>query len=191
MQAEPQLPQFGSGQPSGVEVVEPGGGAMPVGLHSGSWDFSILLGAAVFWVLSMFLLNQASSFQKWRTSGQDDAPDPHAGEILAWLVSFSVFGVWSLYLIVVFQIPLEYLIHFTLSNPKTFVPAPIIASIFPAAVSVFKFLIYSSTKIDASGSEVKGPSQLSALIGGLISFLQVCASIATLLMFRTYLFGGH
>lgn len=155
-------------------------------------DFAALLGAIVFWVLSLFLLSQASSFQKWKTAGSEGAPDSQAGVDAALVISFLVFAVWFLYLFVSLQIPIpaELLIAMPFHVPKKFVPAPLIASVFPATVATVKFLMFSAT---TSGSLTPGsasPSLWSGLIGGLFSLLHVSSSIATLIQFRVYLFGG-
>lgn len=159
------------------------GGATP--------DLAFLFGAFVFWALSMFLVNEASGFQRWKTGGSDHAPNWGTAVPLSWLVSAAVFVMWGTVVTAATgPVSIEAAFRVAVVDPQRIVPAPLIAGIFAAAVAATKFAVYSGARIGGPAMESVGAWSLPATIGAALSLLHLFASIATLVMFRSYLFEG-
>jgi hypothetical protein len=156
-------------------------------------DFAALLTSFIVWCLAFFLLHDAGRFQKWQSADDDHAPDPLTGIGLAWVVSLSAFVAWGWYVATLFRLegifpddirndPLMGLL--VLGVPRLLVPGVLIAALFPAAVAVFKYVTASlATRTPGGGPRLRG------LVGALVALINLGASVATLVMFRVYLFG--
>ncbi|MDQ2920175.1 MAG: hypothetical protein M3R52_00960 [Acidobacteriota bacterium] len=160
------------------------GGPCPQIPHNEPW---LLLGAIALCVISGFLLHQGVAFQRWVTGGEEGAPDPKAGVELAWVSSVAMAGVWVLYWFLSlpgFEREGQYLLFRVLTRSKDLAPAPLLASMVPGALAVFKFLLAGSM-MQAAHRE-RSPlirSPLAAITGAVFAILQIAASIVTLIMF--------
>lgn len=149
-------------------------------------DFAALLISLVVLSLAFFLLHDARRFQKWQSADDDQAPNPLAYIEIAWIVSLSVLALWVLYVVSHFRLPEPTWISLFFGEPRRLVPGVLIAALFPAAVAAFKYLTTTLAIRTHAGSP--GPRS-RGLAGALLALINLVASIATLVMFRDYLFG--
>jgi hypothetical protein len=149
----------------------------------------LLLGIAWFGI-AVFLLNQGVAFQRWATSSDEQAPNPRSGVQSAWIISIIIIALWALYWLVYNKdfIRLYGLLPALLgdlfNDPREFAQLPILASITPTAVALFKFLLSASAMrgtFGSSGSITRSPAP--GLVAALFSAVNLAGSIATLITF--------
>lgn len=149
--------------------------------------FLFLLFSLTLWVIALFLLHQGVAFQKWTTSQDEKAPDPEAGLVMSWVLSFVIIFLWYFYLLISRKLSLETgadLLWYTFMESREIVPAFLLASIVPAVIAIFKFLITGSSLRSFPVQNFPCMrSPLSALVGAIFAAVQLTASIATLIMF--------
>ncbi len=159
-------------------------------------DFAALLISFVVWCLAFFLLHDAGRFQKWQSADDSHAPNPLAGTELAWIVSLSVLVLWGLYVMFLFRLRVPAFFYLTddqrisllLGESRLLVPGVLIAALFPAAVAVFKYV--TATLAIRTPGGIPGPRS-RGLAGALVALINLAASVATLVVFRDYLFRAR
>jgi hypothetical protein len=149
-------------------------------------DVLFLLLSGGFLAISIFLLYQAVSFQRWVTKEDKDAPDPDAGLQIAWGTICCTIAIWIYYL---YLQEARYLsgnefVIYLINNPKKLAPALLLASCVPGFLSLFKFAFIASLARSASaqGSEASR-SPMAVVAGFAFSAISLAGSIATLIQF--------
>lgn len=148
--------------------------------------FWLFLLAIALWSVAMFLLYQSIAFQRWVTAEDKKAPDPSAGVAIAWLLSVAILALWFWR-----WVTLEWngvgevdaaLVQDFFTKSRDFALAPLVASIPPAAIALFKFsLAGAMPKAVLEGSSSRSP--LAASVAALFAVLQLASSVVTLVVF--------
>jgi hypothetical protein len=151
--------------------------------------------------ISFFLLHQAAEFQRWVTANDKAAPGSRAGIGLAWTLGILMVLCSALYWIFLHPLPPnllggraepgEVISWFVSSRPSDLAPGPLLGSIAPSALAVFKFLV-AGFIMRAAGPEAPplSRSPAAALAGALFALISLAASIATLIMFFVWSKGA-
>lgn len=162
-----------------------GGVLVPPEPELASFDLWIFLFSVALFSISFFLLHQGVAFQRWVVSNEKNAPDPNSGVMMSWMLSIMMILIWVLHSLLFREFwigSFTETIFYVLENPLDFSPAVLIASVVPAAVALYKFLITGSLMRalpDTKNSVSRSP--VAVMAGAICTLLTLCASIATLI----------
>jgi hypothetical protein len=105
----------------------------------------LLVASVALFAISFFLLYQAVGFQQWVTAKDEEAPNPRAGIVLAWALSLAMVVFSILYWVVHHPQPPHLVgrddfLWFLSNRPSELATGPLLGSIVPAAMAIFKFV---------------------------------------------------
>lgn len=153
-------------------------------------SFPFFLVAFALWGISVLLMHQGVSFQRWTTKGDENAPDPESGLSAAWIVSGVVLSLWFLRQVILFAMspsPQNHYMEFVLmiiSPTRDLSLALLVASVPPGVVALVKFSLAGSL---TRGAGVESPgisgSPVAAFVAGSFALIQLIASILTIILF--------
>ena len=177
------LDSFGGGSGGGGTVSPP----PPMGAVDEPW---LLLASVVMCALSFFLLHQAVEFQKWVTAKDKSAPNPWAGVGLACGLAIGMVLFSLLYWRVRHGAPDSELsgrdsfLWFISNRPSELAVGPLLGSIVPYAMAIFKFVMASFIMRDTDQeSPPLSRSPRAALAGAILTLISLLGSIAGLIRF--------
>jgi hypothetical protein len=167
-------------------VAAPAGIDKPIGPLDQPW---LLLASVAMFVISFFLLHQAVGFLQWVTAKDKAAPNPWAGVGLAVALSIAMILFSTTYWLVHHpphhEVTGPDVFFWVISNrPSELATGPLLGSIVPAAMAIFKF-VTAGFIMRGAGQESPplSRSPTAALAGAVFTLISLAASIATLVMF--------
>lgn len=155
----------------------------------------LLLAAVAMFGISFFLLHQAGKFHLWVATKDKAAPNPLFGIVFACLVSLTMVLLSVYYLIVRYPPPVKdrrdfgAVVHWLfLHHPSELAAGVLLGSIVPSAIAIFTFAMAGFIMRDR-GQELPplSRSPTAALAGAIFSLIALAGSIATLIMFFSWL----
>lgn len=159
---------------------------IPLGPLDQPW---LLLVSVAMFTISFFLLHQAVAVQKWVTAKDEAAPNPWAGVGLAWAISLAMVVFSVAYWIFHHPPPVaggepNIFLWVTSNRPSELATGPLLGSIVPAAIAIFKF-VTAGFIMRGNAQELpplsRSPS--AALAGAVLAFISLSGSIAGLIRF--------
>jgi hypothetical protein len=149
----------------------------------------LLVASVAMLSISFFLLHQAVGLQGWATAKDETAPRPGAGVGLTWTLSIAIIAFSFLYWIVHHPHPPnlkgpEAFLWFISNRPSELAPGPLLGSIVPAVMAIFKFV--TAGFIMRGNAQELPPlarSPTAALAGASFALISLAGSLATLIMF--------
>lgn len=153
----------------------------------------LLVASVAMFFISFFLLYQAVGFQEWVTAKDEAAPNPRAGVGLALALSLAMVVFSVLYWIVHHPHPPhlagpDAFLWFTSNRPSELATGPLLGSIVPAAMAIFKFVTAGFImRGNAQELPALSRSPTAALAGAGFALISLAGSIATLVMFFSWI----
>jgi hypothetical protein len=180
------------GQISAGDVPAPAAGYTPTAPLEQPW---LLLAAVALWTISIILLYQSGRFHLWVAAKVEEGPNPLFGFVMACLSSLLTVVLSFLYLTVRYP-PLvdnrrdlgAVLAWYFLNHPSEFGAGVLLSSIVPSAVAIYTFAMAGFIMRDTGQeSPPLSRSPKAALVGAIFSSISLAGSIATLIMFFSWI----
>jgi hypothetical protein len=162
------------------------------GLPDKPW---LLLAAVAMFGISFFLLHQAGRFHLWVAIKDKATPTPLFGIVFACLVSLTMVLLSIYYLIVRYPPPVNdrrdfgAVVHWLfLHHPSELAAGVLLGSIVPSAIAIYTFAMAGFIMRDrGQESPPLTRSPTAALAGAIFSLIAFAGSIATLIMFFSWI----
>ena len=155
----------------------------------------LLLASVAMCAISFFLLHQAVKFHLWVAPKDKAAPNPLFGLVVAVVYWFSIFVLSCFYLTLRYPPPADdrgdlkaVVLWYFLNHPSGLAAGLLLGSIVPSAIAIFIFSMAGFIMRD-TGQELPPPSRSprAALAGAIFSLISLAGSIATLIMFFSWI----
>lgn len=155
-------------------------------------DLAYLLLALLFFLYSLFMLYESFVIQGKVSAIDVNAPRPFIGVLLGASSSIGVLALWFWLALSPTRAasdgPLDWLVALPtalITQPIRYMSAFLVAGVLPAAISLYYFFVATFHRFpspDAHGT-ARQRSPVSAIIGAVITFISLVASIVTLIGF--------
>jgi hypothetical protein len=159
----------------------------------------LLFPAIVLLAVGFYFLYSAIQFQRWVIKQEENAPDPLSGlqfstymAIVIFILSIGCWGLTNPEIVSYINAcrsqqeitrGLLMLLSNLLASPEYLIAGMISAGLIPGSIAVLKFFMIAQLNKHSMEGTIMANSVPAARIGGIISLLHICASVATLIGF--------